>query len=457
MDTFKCMKIESVKEDEKQIIITATGAGYVIHKTPVKGRIECHQILNGERYIAGIDVDMPFERISIEHSDEHKCVLNLIPYDRDCRYLRIQVNSDSMVDIYSVFELRLTLTGTFLPEYFAGKDGNLLYIDQTGGIGIYPYRESRVMEMVSCNCRHWKVSYKLNEHARFLISVFPPREFNYIQSYEDRIYHRSSVAHDGRSLYPFPTDDEIEEAHKYTNIMVLHETIWHGKMSRKGIPVETSKDVYADGSYSCFDYNSTNEKDFINTIRKAHSLGMKVVPYMSAFYSSAKGSDFLDRIKDILFRYDLDGVYFDGVPQDIVEAYEVVKKTRLILGDKLLYIHCTKKPVNHNVFCPFIDTYADFILRAEGVDYFKAAGIENYAQMYLRYVISGFNISNTIGNVCYHGYPEDLMEELIGKCFEYKARFYLGALEGNLEDMIKHKYFTELDNIYNKYKDKFVK
>lgn len=457
MNTLKCMKVESVREDKDRIVIITTGAKYIIHKTPVKGRIDCYQVLNEERFIAGIDFDMPFERISIERSDESTCVLNLIPYELDCRYLRIQINRDSLIDIYSVFELKLTFTGDFLPEYYAEKDGNTLLIDQIGGIGIYPYRELRVKELVNCNNKYWKISHKLNEHARVLVSVFPPRKFNYLQSFEDRIYHRSYIADGSNCMaqYPFPSDKEIEEAHKYTSIMVLPDTAWQGKLTRRGFDAATRETVYADGACSCFDYIAINEEELVRTVKKAHSLGMKVMPYMSAFYSSARGNDFLSRIKETLNRYDLDGVYFDGVPQDIIEAYEIVRKTREILGDKLLYIHCTKKPVNHNVFCPFIDTYADYILRAEGVDYFKADGIENYAQIYLRYVISGFNISNTIGNVCYAsygGYPLDLLEELIDKSFEYKARFYLGAFEGEMENLIKNKYFKELDKLYREYK-----
>ena len=105
------------------------------------------------------------------------------------------------------------------------------------------------------------------------------------------------------------------------------------------------EDVYAESAYCCFDYLPVNEKELVRVIKKAHSLKMKVIPYMSPFFSMAKGNVFLDRVKTTLRKYEFDGVYFDGISRDILYSYQMIKDTRALLKDRILYLHCTADPL----------------------------------------------------------------------------------------------------------------
>ena len=146
---------------------------------------------------------------------------------------------------------------------------------------------------------------------------------------------------------------------------------------------------------------------------------------MSPNYSAAQGNDFLQRVKDAIETYEFDGVYYDGISQDIIYAYQIMRGTRDIVGDGLIYFHCTGSPMrSRNMYCPFIDTYADYILRAEGT--------KDFTDRYLRYVVSGHNISNSIGYICYYFFPPDFVSATIPKALDVHVRFYLGSPETEL-------------------------
>ena len=151
----------------------------------------------------------------------------------------------------------------------------------------------------------------------------------------------------------------------------------------------------------------------------------------------AKGKDFLDRIEAALEEYGFDGVYFDGTAMDVLDSYEIIRAARALLGERLIYYHNTSDPLrSRNVFCPFINTYADYVLRAETT--------ADFDDKYLRYAISGFNTSSTPNYICYFNYPIDFIRELIPKALAVKARFYLGLPEMEREQILKEEYFPKL-------------
>ena len=442
MNILNEMKVEKVTEAKDQITITTTGARYVIEKSGEKGRIFCYQLLNKERLLATINLNVPTHALTVERNDSSTCVIHQAGemWGKWCG-LNLQVNRDSLLEIFCSKELKLTFDGNFLPEYGAQKDGNVLLIDEIGGVGLYPYKGLNSMEIGNFTNKEWKANYLINGFGRFWVSVFPPRKYNHAQSFEDRISHHGSLGNWDPPPYPYPSDDAIEELGRYTNILVLHEMIWQGKFTRNGIPVRTIADNYADASFCCCEYVPVDEKELVRVIKKAHSLKMRVIPYMSPFYSTAKGKDFLEKVKSRLEKYDFDGVYFDDISmEDMLYSYQIIRETRELLKDKILYYHCTQGSLrSRNIYCPFIDTYADYILRAEG-----GAGFNDE---YLRYVISGYNISNSIGHICTHSYPVDIVRKLVDKVLTAKARMYLGSgsPEIEAESFIKKEYFPRLD------------
>jgi hypothetical protein len=124
---------------------------------------------------------------------------------------------------------------------------------------------------------------------------------------------------------------------------------------------------------------------------------MKLVVYLSPFYSAAP--DIFAEMQRVLDEYQVDGLYFDGISMDFRHSYAVIRRAREILGDnRILYVHCSSDPLGDGrIYCPFIDTYADYILRGEGGVW--RIGLDDF----LRSTISGYNISNAIGYWCYYG------------------------------------------------------
>ena len=213
--------------------------------------------------------------------------------------------------------------------------------------------------------------------------------------------------------------------------------IWKGKYTRQGRPIKTLKECYNDASWACYNYEPVDESELMRVVDTSHSLGMRVIPYMSPFYSSAKGKYFVEKVKEMLGKFRMDGVYFDGVSSDILYSYRMVREIREVLGDKILYVHCTSDPLmSTTIYCPFIDTYADYILRAEH--------IKSFTDEYLRYVISGYNISNSIGYICYYDYPINFIKSLIEKALTFNVRFYLGLPMKEREKLLIREYFPRL-------------
>lgn len=449
MDTRKRLRFTSIQQTERAITVETTGARYVFEKTTEGsrrgGRILCTQRINGERQVAQIDCSVPFERLTLESTDAAECddalhapvVLNAIPFDSSCQFLRVEVHRDSLLWIEATVPVNLTVSTDLVPEYQADTQGHLLLIDGRGGIGAYPHRGLQNRELVRSggpDSADWTVRYQLDGNGRFLFSVFPPRDFDLDQYYNECIVHHGTIQ--PWVVDPFPTDAMIEAARAHTSVLVLHEGLWRGKLTREGKPLETVKDLYSEGAYATYDMEPYDEAELVRTVRTAHRLDMKVLPYISPFYASARGRVYWDKVTTRLAQYEMDGLYFDGVSHDIVETWEFMKTARNVVGDGCLYVHCTSDPIGRHVFCPFIDTHADYILRAE-----HATALTD---PYLKYVIAGHNVSNAIGHLCYYDFPVDTLRDTIEKALEYRFRFYLGSPQTELERVLLANYFPRL-------------
>ena len=208
-------------------------------------------------------------------------------------------------------------------------------------------------------------------------SVFPPRPYNWARAYDDLMAHEGN-----EEPYSYPSASLIRSTARFCKVMVVHSWFWPGgDRAPWRIPRFVPKDM---------------EK--FNQMRdEIHRNGMKLVPYFSPYYYS--GDDFFGEVKRALEEYKVDGFYFDGVSMDFPTSYEIVRKTREMLGDdRILFRHCTSDPLRSaRVYCPFIDAYCDYIYRGEA----GRAGLE--LDDFLRWTLRGYNISNAVGYWVYTG------------------------------------------------------
>lgn len=437
MNTLNQMKVRDVRETQDRVRVVTTGAEYVFDRSGEEGRIDCYQRIERRRLLASIRLGCSLSTVSVEHKDPSTCVLHQqLGQGLSDHYLRVRIGGDSVLDLCSTRGLEVDVAGQFRPEYSATKDGNVLLADGSGGFGLYPCRGLRSVEASELGRREWRVQASLGPLCRLLLSVFPPRTYNLAQSFEERVVHHGSIG--PWAVPPFPSDEMLEGARRWANVLVLHEGIWQGKLTRAGKRVETLEDIYAEAAGCCHEYVPVDEAELFRVVGKAHSLGMKVIPYMSPFYSTAKGAQFLGRVEEVLHKYGMDGVYYDGVSADVLDSYQMIQDTRRLLGDRILYVHCSFDPLmSRNVYCPAIDTYADYILRAENATRLNPR--------YLRWAVSGRHISNAIGYVCYYDLSTQDIRALVDEALAVDARFYLGSPETEREQVLKEVYFPKLD------------
>jgi len=411
------MKLEDVSEGRDEVKVTTTGAIYVITKSS-QGAIQCYQRIGKERLVATITLNTSTEKLALSWTDGESCFAYEPFPDVG---LQIRVNSDSAISVYTERGIKkIDYNGAWVPEYKAVERGNFLFLDRDGGFGVYPLRlRGRAIPRANAKFsrKGWHVSLSLMGEDRFMASVCPPRPFDWEKSFGDRIVHHFISHPPSKPWTAYPRNDEVEEYSKYGNILVLH---WwaHGLLTKRGKGVQSRDDCIHNACWSSFRHEPMNEAELVRTVRRAHDLGMRVIPYMTSYYFPGEPHEFLKEVDSVVDRYHMDGVYIDGVSNDVLQAYTVMRGLRNLLGDKILYVHVPSPIIGRYdadyVYCPFIETYADYTLKAEHV--FK------FDWKHLRYTISGRNISNSIGFVCNYDYEPRFTRWLVRNAFKSNTR-----------------------------------
>ncbi|MHB9034481.1 MAG: hypothetical protein ACYC6L_15725 [Anaerolineae bacterium] len=428
------MNIDSVYETPERTIVMTTGARYEFDKSSKRGEVSCYQRLNRERPVARITFGHAFRTLTVEHHDNESVVLNQIV--QSTWYTKLVIRADGVLEIYSMPRLDLQFAGSFTP-YVGQRDGSVLLLDETGGIGVYPSTRFNQRDATGLTSREWRLHYEGDMFCRMYVSVLPPRPYDWERSYKNRIAHWG--VNPPWTFGHFPSDEMITKAAEYADILVLHDQIWLGKLTRQGIEPQTEEELTEDAAYCSYAYTAVDPQALTHVVQLAHQLGMKVLPYFSPTFSMSSGSEFLEMVERTLSQYGFDGVYFDGVTFDLYQAYELIRSARKMLGERILYIHTTWEPLmSRSVYCPFIDTYADFVLRGE-----HPADFDD--EDYLHYVLSGYNTSNSVGLVCHCYYPASFVQRIITKTMTFNGRFYLALPETENEQVLKDDYLPALE------------
>jgi len=404
------MKVDKVSEGRDDISVATTGALYVIKKSCSEGEILCYQNLNEKRLVATLHINVPLDRLMVEWKYGENCIIHQEGYLGPD--VTIRMNCDSILSVTSGRALQATYTGEIPYEYAVVEHGNFIVADQEGGVGAYPLGMTGMAPpptSVSFSGKTWRFSLSLASNQRFLTSVFPPRPFDWKKSFKERIVHHYSYGK------PYPSDEELEEWSNYGNIMVLHENVWHGKYTRTGKVLKSMRDAYGDASWNSRRYVPRDEVELRRIVESAHQNGMKLLLYMSPYYFIGELEEYMKEISSAIKKYQFDGLYWDGISVDVWKGYQAIRSFREIMGDKTLYVHhpTTVGSLERNpIPCPFIDTYADYTLKAEH--------IKDVGQKYLRYYVSGYNMGNSVGYLCNYDYP--LTQELVDQVLEANIR-----------------------------------
>ena len=360
------MRIDTIAQNGDVARVVTTGAEFVLEKT---GRIRCFQRIPQRREVAQIEIPPETPPLRLERRNDFACVFS-------ARGISLTFQGDSLAIIRADKNVKLGIKGLFKAAYQAEKQGKWLFIDGRGGFGIYPTGEKKT-NRPDVNQSTWGIPYAMRKGEEIWISVFPPRLYNWKRACEDLMAHEGN-----EGPFTYPSTALIRSAARYCQVMVVHSWLWPGgDRAPWKIPAFVPKD----------------RKQFDRVRDDLHRAGMKMVPYFSPYYYS--GKDFFAEVRRALEEYKVDGLYFDGVTMDFRTSYEIVRETRRMLGDeRILFRHCTSDPLESaRIYCPFIDTYCDYIYRGES----GRAGLE--LDDFLRWTLSGYHISNAVGYWVYTG------------------------------------------------------
>jgi hypothetical protein len=387
------MRIESATETVGRIEVVTTGAKFELDG---QGSVQCWQRIPRVRRVLQISFAQAVGPFHIQKKNEFSCVVS-------CRAGTLTFQGDSLVILRTDANLKTSFKGFFKPVYHFEKEGKWILTDADGGFGVYPVAKKHTSVPVFTK-PEWDIAYEFAGGDEAWLSIFPPRPYNWHRAF-------AAIEHDGlpaeyspaqlEGAGAYPSKDLIQAAAKHCKVYALHAYIWQDApedVKERLTPI-LHTEAYAGHPQPWLTprHVPLNMQEFIRVRDEVHACGMKLVVYLSPIYSSAP--DIFAEMQRVLNEYKVDGLYFDGISMDFRKSYAVIRRTREILGDdRILYVHCSSDPLGDGrIYCPFIDTYADYTLRGE-------AGVWGLKlDDFLCWTLSGYNISNAVGYWCYYG------------------------------------------------------
>ncbi len=342
--------------------------------------------------------------------------------------LDLRANGDSLFMFHAHEPVTFEITRAIDVGFSAVYRGNGVLFDEWGGFGLFCSErdfEGALRPYEECVAR-----YTLPADGVLWIGICPPKPYDWERSLHDNVvWHWSRTS-------AYPPDPELAAWSREGNIVLLQSEVMLWK-----------------------DWNLAfeprlGEAEFARVRDSIHRLGMRFIVYTSPYYflretpiaSKAMNSFdhfettgfppgwpegvnidlFMNEITKVMTAYKPDGLYFDGQYTENVPAlYSLARRSRALLGESgILEWHSTFALGSGQCFLPQADAYVDFILRGEGRD-------SAYANPeYLRYFVSCYNTSNSIGVLCNNG-PQP-SEELIDRVLAANGRMH--TLVGWLND-----------------------
>lgn len=311
----------------------------------------------------------------------------------------VRVNGDSLFMFHAHQPVTITVSRMIEVGFYSSYRANHVLFDEYGGFGLYCSEQE--MDDAFNPRTPITARYELPANAVLWVGICPPKQYDWARSFKDNV-----VWHWSNQL-GYPADSDFATWSKKSNIALLQSEVMLWK-----------------------DWNLAfeprlGEAEFARVRKTSHKQNMKFIVYTSPFYflrgtpieSQAMNSFenfkefppgdgsgvnidlFMNEITRVMREYKPDGLYFDGQYVDNpAPLYALARRTRELLGnDGILEWHSTYALGSGRCFLPQADAYVDFILRGEGSD-------SVYGDFgYLRYFVSGYNTSNSIGVLCTNG------------------------------------------------------
>ena len=271
------------------------------------------------------------------------------------------------------------------PAYDESSRGRRLVLDEAGGFGVFPTRPGGTRTGAAS-------VFALRPGDELWISVCPVRELSLRRATQQ-------IAHEGRPRpFPagaYPSTAVIEDAGRHCQVLALHAYFWRSGPRR--LDLRAGRYALRRRPWTVARHEPSDPQEFARVREDVRRAGMEFVVYLSPRHSTAPDLD--GEMRRVLDEYAVDGLYLDGIASDFRRCDEVLRRARAVLGpDRILYLNGSDEPFGTpRVRCPFLDAQADFVLRGDA----GRGGLSR--ERFLRWAVSGRNVSNAVGVWCHYG------------------------------------------------------
>ncbi len=396
------MRVESVEATDAHVRVVTTGAEYEF--TP-EGAITGRQRIGAQRQVISIQSDQAFGDMTVTHRDDDVCVI-------EGDQLAFGVQGDSLIALATNRALGLTVTSGIGANHLSVQGPHLLAVDDDGGF-VISHDFSKIYQTAGCQLTDlpdwtgesgWACRYLIGERERVGIAVFPPRPYDFETAFGKRLVNVTGLI----------SDEHIRFYNRWCNVLM------HFDASR--LYDKCRDPVEGRGPYVFLDPESMH-----HSVQTCHDLGIQVICYSNTegegnlWYGDDVDAYFA-HLQAVTEEYDLDGWYFDGVfvRDGWSVAYSFMRRMREMVGpDGLIYNHCTLNPplTRDDLYMPFIDAYATWLLRGEG------QGIAGVNAPYMRYVINSNHISNAIPTLKWDKIEDAGLHDIFRAMLSFHGRF----------------------------------
>ena len=448
------MWVEKVSEDARKIEVVTTGAVFTFNTA--NQNIDMRQRIDRERDIATWHSSAGLKGLTVLRKSATEVVLAN-------ENITLGVQCDSLLMVAPHRETLLQCQSQIGGRWNRLAYGHLLALDDYGGIAANPdipggtgrsprlwtgVEPGRVVAggldfsgvydnqtFLSSAKPGWRVDWRLSPGERLAISVFPPRPFDWKESFHMTfaIAERSS-----------PTE-RFAEWGKYAEVLILWDFTqrsWAMSWGRDYVPYDREL------------------REYVAAAKKAH---MRPIVYMSPYYYYSRDPwEIVGQAKKLRDQYGIEGVYYDGLPSsEWLVGYEQIRLTREVFPDGVIILHTTGHcydggaPLGEaSVFIPAIDTYANATYRGELV----YGNGRDWA--YPRYVSSQYRKANCIGVMKSDKWEglTPIEREFVNLHYNGRANLlppdYEGAPPPDRLEQMKREYFPILRNLEKLWQEK---
>ena len=383
------MQVESATATADSAKIVTTGA--VIELDAAKGVINFQQRIGHERPVATLRWPNPMRGITLTHKGPGFARITIAEPKATVR-----INGDSLLLLHVHEQLSAKVESRITPAWHASWKSNHLIADEFGGFSLYCSNPDLNDQFSRANSA--LATYALPSNAVLCVGVCPPKPYPWERSLKEQVvWHWSSTL-------AYPPDEELRKWKDYGNLVLLQsETMLWKDWNLDFVP-RLGMDEYQRVKKTLHDQGMrfivyTSPYYFLKgTSQESRAINDKAGQSPGAIVNGENMPLFLDAIRRVMRDLKPDGLYFDGqYHMNPAALYALARHARAIVGDKgILEWHSTFAlgPMGSLMYMPHVDAYTDIMLRGEGKD-----SLYNDFK-YLRYFVSGYNLSNCIGVLC---------------------------------------------------------